>query len=301
MIAITGSNGFVGKNLCNYLKNQGYRINSISRSELGRVSMNNINGNQAITHLAGKAHDIKKVSQPSEYYEANYELTKNLYNSFLKSDANMFIFISSVKAVADSVEGILTEDYRPDPKTHYGKSKLKAEEYIQSIPLPVNKSYYILRPCMIHGAGNKGNLNLLYKLINKGVPYPLAGFENKRSFLSVENLCFVISELISNDRKLPSGIYNVSDNEVLSTSEVVTILGSAIGKISRLWTINPNIIKFVALIGDKLGLPLNSERLKKLTESYIVSNEKLLHYIDKPLPLSASEGLKITALSFKNS
>ncbi|MDP4679990.1 MAG: nucleoside-diphosphate-sugar epimerase, partial [Cyclobacteriaceae bacterium] len=100
------------------------------------------------------------------------------------------------------------------------------EEYIQSQPLPQGKSYYILRPCMIHGPGNKGNLNLLYKLISNGIPYPLAAFENKRSFLSVENLCFVIRELLERD-DIPSGIYNVSDDEVLSSNTLIKLIAKA--------------------------------------------------------------------------
>ena len=87
---------------------------------------------QTFLPLAGKAHDLKKVSDPQAYYQVNYELTKKLYDAFLASDAKKFIFVSSVKAAADSVDGILTEDTPPDPKTDYGKSKLMAEQYIQS-------------------------------------------------------------------------------------------------------------------------------------------------------------------------
>src|ERR1700733_11450963 len=98
---------------------------------------------------------------------------------------------------------------------------------------------------MIHGPGNKGNLNLLYKFVKKGIPYPLAGFNNKRSFLSVENLCFVINELINNDC-IESGIYNVSDDEALSTNQVVSILAKSLNVNPRLWKISPAIIKFMA-------------------------------------------------------
>ena len=121
-------------------------------------------GTTSIVHLAGKAHDIKNASNPEEYYETNFELTKRLYDAFLKSNAKKFIFISSVKAAADKVDGILTEDILPNPETHYGLSKLKAEEYILSQELPADKAYYIIRPCMIHGHGNKGNLNLCIRL-----------------------------------------------------------------------------------------------------------------------------------------
>ena len=84
-----------------------------------------------------------------------------MFDQFLKSDCETFIYMSSVKAVVDQADGILTENVKPNPITVYGKSKLAAEEYILSRKNLKNKRVYILRPCMIHGPNNKGNLNLL--------------------------------------------------------------------------------------------------------------------------------------------
>lgn len=295
MIAITGTTGFVGRNLLDNLKNFKYR--SVTKADLIIINNSLFNNIRTFIHLAGKAHDLKKSSNPQEYYEVNFELTKKLYDAFLQSDAKKFIFISSVKAAADSVNGILTEDVFTDPKTDYGKSKLMAEQYIQSQPLPKGKSYYILRPCMIHGPGNKGNLNLLYQFVKKSTPYPFAGFKNRRSFLSVVNLCFIINELIERD-DIASGIYHVADDEPLSTNEVVSILSASINKKPKLWKISAALIQNVAKIGDALHLPLTTERLNKLTESYVVSNQKIKQAIGKDLPLSARKGLEITAASF---
>ena len=295
-VLITGVSGFVGKNLLPYLTKSNVEVKSLNRQELALGV--NLNNTDAIIHLAGKAHDLKKTSNPGEYYEVNFELTKKLFDAFLKSDAKKFIFISSVKAAADSVEGVLTEERTPNPKTHYGKSKLQAEQYIQSQPLPPEKSYYILRPCMIHGPGNKGNLNLLYKFVQKGMPYPLASFENKRSFLSVENLCFVIKQLL--ERQIQSGVYHIADDEALSTNEVVRVLATSLKKSPRLWSIPVTLIKAMAKVGDIFKLPLNTERLNKLTEDYIVSNKKLKKTLGEELPLSAKDGLKITAIFFSS-
>jgi nucleoside-diphosphate-sugar epimerase len=293
---ISGASGFVGRNLIKYLNNKS-AFNSLTRSDLVGISKNSLNQYSSIIHLAGKAHDLKNVSNPEEYYKVNFELTKKLYDAFLISDAKKFIFISSVKAAADSIYGILDENIEPNPQTHYGKSKLMAEEYIQSQPLPNGKAYYILRPCMIHGPGNKGNLNLLYKFVKKGIPYPLAEFNNKRSFLSVENLCFVINELITRDDIL-GGIYHVADDEALSTNEVVSILAASLNVTPRLWEISKSFIVFLAKVGDWLHLPLTTERLNKLTESYVVSNQKIKKVLNKELPVTAIKGLKTTADSF---
>jgi nucleoside-diphosphate-sugar epimerase len=296
IISITGASGFVGTNLQNYL-NASYEIESISiRFRANQVI--SIQGD-TIIHLAGKAHDLKKVSNPKDYYQANFELTKQLFDAFLQSRASTFIFMSTVKAVADEVQGVLTEEAKPNPKTHYGRAKQQAEEYILNNEIPTNKRVYILRPCMIHGPGNKGNLNLLYKLVSKGLPWPLGGFENQRSFLSVENLCFVIKELLENEN-IPSGVYQVADDQALSTNEVIQLLSSSLSKKSMVLKIAPSWVKGITRLGNYLHLPLNSERLQKLTEDYVVSNAKIVAAIGKSLPESSKAGLLKTFESFKS-
>lgn len=296
-IIITGSSGFVGQNLLKNLKST-FTLAILTRAELNKIPLQLPNQIDAVIHLAGKAHDLKKTFNPDEYYQVNFELTKQLYDAFLKSKAKKFIFISSVKAVADQLDRILTEDVLPDPKTDYGKSKLMAENYIQSQPLPEGKSYFILRPCMIHGPGNKGNLNLLYQIIKKRIPYPLAGYSNKRSFLSIDNLSFYIREILVR-QDIPLGIYNVADDEALSTNEVVNVLSASLNKKPLLWNISPRFINLIAKLGDVLHLPLTTERLSKLTENYVVSNEKIKKVMLKSLPVSSKQGLQLTATSFK--
>ncbi|KIO54187.1 NAD-dependent epimerase/dehydratase family protein [Flavobacterium hibernum] len=293
-VTITGASGFVGQNLINYLKS--HKVNTLSVRYIFNQKLEI--KSDCLIHLAGKAHDLKKVSKPNDYYEGNYELTRQLFDSFLDSEASVFIFMSTVKAAADKVEGVLIEETTSHPKTHYGISKRQAEEYILSKNLPKGKRVYVLRPCMIHGPGNKGNLNLLYQLVAKGIPWPLGAFENQRSFLSIENLCFVIKELLEND-SIPSGIYQVSDNQTISTNQLIKYLGETLEKKNRIIYLSQGIIHFISRLGDKLNLPLNTERLEKLTESYIVSNEKIVKAIGKSLPVSVEAGLKRTFASFK--
>lgn len=294
-IAITGATGFVGTNLQEYLKKP-YELESLSvryvPNQKFEIKID------AVIHLAGKAHDLKKVLNPLDYYEANYGLTKQLFDAFLRSDAKVFVFMSTVKAVADEVKGILNEDEIPNPKTHYGIAKHKAEEYILSQKLPEGKRVYILRPCMIHGPGNKGNLNLLYQLVAKGLPWPLGAFENQRSFLSIENLCFVIKELLEN-ATIPSGVYQVADDEAFSTNDLIQLLGESLGKPTKIWNWSENVMRSLAKVGDVLPSPLNSERLQKLTDNYVVSNEKIVMAIGKSLPVSSADGLMKTFGSFR--
>ena len=291
-IFLTGSSGLVGKNIISYFGKL------IPINEYKRGSVINIQEDFVI-HLAAKAHDLKKVNSETDYYLVNTELTKQVFNSFISSNAKVFITLSSVKAVADELDCELTEEHFPNPVTHYGKSKLNAEEYILSNQIPHGKRVYILRPCMIHGPGNKGNLNLLYKIVSKGLPWPLGSFENKRSFCSIENLCFIINELIEND-KIPSGIYNVSDDEPISTNEIIKLIALNNKRKYYIWKIPKLIIYTISKLGDLLKLPINTENLNKLTENYIVSNNKILQAINKSLPLGSKEGLIITFNSFKH-
>ena len=291
-IRILGSSGFIGKNLSKFLSKY-FFVQNHNRNDSLKFHEN------CIINLIGKAHDLKYTSDIESYYKINFELSNIIYDNFLDSNASIFITISSVKAVADEVDIVLTEDYIPNPNTHYGKSKLLAEQYILSKQVPEGKRVYILRPCMIHGPGNKGNLNLLYKLVSKGIPWPLGSFDNKRSFCSIDNLMFIIKELIDRE-DIPSGIYNVADDDPLSTNEVIRLIADSNGQRIRIFKFRKSIILLLARLGDILKLPLNTGRLQKLTESYMVSNEKIKRVLGKPLPVSSKEGIMKTFVSFSN-
>ena len=298
MVGITGASGFVGQNLVAYLETSGISQLAITRQELQDGDFTKIDNANSLIHLAGKAHDLKSVSNPEDYIKINFELTKKLYDAFLQSSCTKFIFISSVKAVADHLDNVLTEEFVPNPKTPYGVSKLMAEKYIQAQPLPEGKSYYILRPCMIHGPGNKGNLNMLYKMISARIPYPLAAFKNKRSFLSVKNLCFIIKELVERS-DMETGVYNVSDDDPLSTNEVVQILANSLNRKALVLKLPKKVIFKLFKVLDKFEAPLNSYHLEKLTESFEVSNAKIKNMLNKELPLNSKQGIAVTAISFQ--
>ena len=262
-------------------------------NELDQVPLIN-----TIVHLAGKAHDTKNSTDPKTYFDINLGLTQRIFDYFLKSEADKFIFFSSVKAVADSIDlGTLSEEVEPNPKTPYGRSKLEAERYILSQKPPAGKKVYILRPAMIHGPGNKGNLNLLYSALKRGIPYPLGAYSNKRSFTSIQNLLFIVESFLQTD--IRSGIYNVCDDEPLSTTEIATLINQSLGRTGRVWNFPKALINSLAKAGDSLHLPFNSERLKKLTETYVVSNAKLkLALKTDVLPVQAREGLLDTLRSY---
>lgn len=310
-ILITGNRGFIGTNLTKYLNTSHdlYGLDIIS-SENNFVSktftwddlLNNcIPEVDIIIHLAGKAQDSKNKDNYQSYYDINTGLTKKIYDYFLVSKASKFIFFSSVKAVVDSNPcGILTENIIPKPKGAYGESKILAEKYIQEKwpDIKSDKFVYVLRPCMIHGSGNNGNIRLLYNFVSKGIPWPLGSFENHRSFTSVANLCFVIDGLIS--KKIESGIYHIADDDALSTNELINVICEVLGRKSKILRIPKRFMNFVARIGSNLHLPLNTDRLQKLTENYVVSNSKIKKVLGVDyMPVTTRDGLKRTIQSFQ--
>ena len=314
-VLLTGVHGFVGSNLVVSLggEHRLFGLDIVSPEKEGIVktySWDNLENGQlpsvdAIIHLAGKAHDTKNRTKAQEYFDINTGLTQKVFDYFLASPAQKFIFFSSVKAAADFVVGeVLTEDVIPVPKSPYGESKIAAEKYIQeklavSSPADCGKKVYILRPCMIHGPGNKGNLNLLYQVVKRGWPWPLGDFDNRRSFTSIDNLSYVIEELLA--RNVASGIYHVADDEALSTNELIENICSILHKKSRIWKLNRRMMEVCAQFGTWLHLPLNSERLKKLTENYVVSNDRIKAELGiEKMPVSVIEGIRKTIQSFSS-
>ena len=326
-ILITGVHGFVGSNLVKYLakENTIYGLDIVQPQKDGVMCTfswdaldveNGLPEIDAIIHLAGMAHDTRNKSAADVYFKVNTGLTQKIFDWYMASPtAKKFVFFSTVKSAADRVKGeFLTEECVPTPVGPYGESKIKAEDYIikkfapkalkrpfhnfdDSDSIVSDKQVYIIRPCMIHGPGNKGNLNMLYGVVKKGIPWPLGAFENRRSFTSIGNLCVVIEGLLT--KSVPSGIYHMGDDEALSTNELIEVICEAIGKKAHLWRIPKGLMNGVAKVGGWLHLPLNPLRMQKLTENYVVSNKKIKSALGiDAMPIRAKDGLIDTIRSF---
>lgn len=306
-IFITGVTGFIGHNLIQHFSNErnfqlfGHSRDAVkARDQFKGLPVELIETHSAevfnelkidtVIHLAGIAHDLSNQYKPSDYYRVNFENTKTIFDEFVKSNAKKFVFLSSIKAAVDISSNAVDETVQSIPVTDYGKSKRKAEEYIQSVQLEEGKRAYIFRPCMIHGEGNKGNLNLLYRFAKTGLPYPFGAFSNQRSFFTMDNLNFVFESFLN--KNIPSGIYHLADEGFLSTTELYKLISLELGKKPMVWYTPSGLIQFFfSSIGKRATL-------NKLTEDMMVSNKKLLQYIGQPLPVAMREGLKKTIRSF---
>lgn len=289
-ILLTGATGFVGQNFLKYLskENKSFQVFAISRKSENQKLTNvvwlkddsdyssvlNNNKIDLVIHLAGKAHDTKNTTAADEYFKVNYEMTKQLFDAFKVSNASKFIFLSTIKAVGDDKTYVQNAFDLSEPQTPYAQAKRKAEIHIQNTILSEGKTFHILRPCLIYGEGVKGNLATLVKFAKKGIPYPFSAFENKRSYLSVDNLSLLFCRLIEHDYQ--SFTLNIANDDPIGTQELIEILAKKLGKKASKLTIPESMIEFLATIGDYLPfVPFNSEKLKKITESFVVDTAEM--------------------------
>ena len=285
-ILLSGAYGFVGTNLSKYLVDKGHECVALDIANGGLPAYSAFYtwddldkiawaGIDAVVHLAGKAHDTKNVTKPQVYFDVNVGLTQKLFNA-CGDKVKTFIYFSSIKAI--------------DGDTPYAQSKREAENWL-------NGRAVVLEPAMIHGPGNKGNLNLLFAVVKHGIPWPLAAFENRRSFTSIGNICAVVEELCKGT--VPKGIYPMCDDETVGTNRLIELIAESCGKRARLWRLPKGLMRFCAKVGDLLHLPLNTERLGKLTEDSLVDNSKLKAALGwQQMPVRAEEGLRSTFKSF---
>jgi len=300
-IGIAGSTGFLGANLSQYFLKRGYNIIPIPLREEGWQDVLKEEKIDVIINLVGKAHDHENKGSEEEYLVSNVKITRDLFYFFNEHyTSKLFIHISSMAAIIELESNeIVTEEAQPNPISIYGKTKLMGEQFlISSVPVE-DKKLFILRPTMIHGKGDKGNLSMLYKIISKRIPYPLGAFKNERSFLSINNFCFLIENIIEKREHLQSVIYNITDDQPLATSQIIETIGKLKKTKIRIINVPKVMVNVFAFLGDYLRLPLNTKRLTKMTKNLVVSNQKIKNDLGiDSLPLGTLEGLEKTINDF---
>jgi nucleoside-diphosphate-sugar epimerase len=298
-ILITGSTGFVGRN---FLKSPFFLNHNIihfdNRQDKNYNKFINVD---IIIHFAGLAHDTNMKRNSKDYYLINTEYTKLIFDKFIISNATKFIFLSSIKAITDYSENRINELTEPKPNSDYGKSKLLAERYITEYPTSVNKKTYILRPSLIYGSNIKGNLHSLFKYIKILKFWPFGSLNNKRSYCYIENLFFTINEIIESNEIKP-GIYNISDNDPISTTDLIKYFSFYTN--CNIFFINIPIKYFETflMISKKLNINFIINFYNKMFKKNIVDNTFLIKSLNKNLPYTVEEGFKETFkdLNFKN-
>ena len=332
-VLVTGASGFVGRHLIRALKDAGHKLAACSRSrvevpgifyvaspELGpEVDWTPaLSGIDAVVHLAGRAHVTSEQADAKTdqaYLRINAEGTRALAAQCAVAGVKHFIFLSSCHAITGESDDVLTDRTVPQPVTAYGRSKLAAEDAIKSVLANSNCAWTILRPPLVYGPGNKANFGLLVKLVQTGIPLPLASVRNRRSFIYVENMVDLISKCLDNPKAFGK-IFLPSDGEDLSTAELIekiaranesvqcSVFSDSVGDgetrhmphaarhSARLFRFPPSLLKAV---GRLPGLGA----LRKLTSSLYVDGEPLRRDLGWTPPFSMEEGLRRTLAKTK--
>lgn len=269
-IYLTGASGFIGSHLTTYFENKGITVEAIDVRAKDWEKCNY--SADALIHLAAVASDNLPEADTHLYQEVNVALTQKVYDVFLKNDLTNFVFLSSIKACGEYFDSPATETQEPKPVSHYGISKHAAEHYILANEANPKRSF-ILRPSLVYGTGNRGNLLSLYKLVKMGIPWPFGFIENKKNFCYIQNLMYCMEGLLRSEA--PSGVYHIADDETISTQEILTFAAMAQNKKPRIVDCCKGLFIRIFQLGSWLRLPINQNVYRKLSSNLCVSNEKV--------------------------
>lgn len=295
-LLFTGASGFLGSNILPLLS-QNYDVDTLALDNNTTYNVNLVTDNikliksyDIVLHAAGKAHVVPKTEAEIKlFYDINYEGTKKVCSALEQSGVpKSFIFISTVAVYGcDFGEGI-TEEHSLDGDSPYAKSKIMAEEYLQDWCKNHNVILTILRPALLAGKNAPGNLGAMVNGIKKGRYLSIAGGKARKSVLMVDDIANLIP-LVADK----GGIYNVCDSKNPTFRELEIIISKQLNKKLPI-SIPMWIAKCLAFVGNLFGskAPINSLKLKKITESLTFSNKKAVNNLNW-IPMDVVENYKI--------
>jgi nucleoside-diphosphate-sugar epimerase len=263
-VLVTGANGFVGNALCDSLRRSGWQVRAAFRrltatrhAEIEAVEVGEITsqtdwatalaGVDVVVHAAARAHVLGDSSNHDALYmETNAEGTRRLAESCAAAGVRRLVFLSSIK-----VNGEETADkvaYRPDdsprPRDVYGRSKWAGEQSLASIARMSALEVVVVRPPLVYGPGVKANFLRLLGVVQRGWPLPIGAVDNRRSLVSLWNLCDLVERLLSHPGAV-GRTWMVSDGEDLSTPELVRRIGHAMHRRARLVPVPVPVLRWL--------------------------------------------------------
>jgi nucleoside-diphosphate-sugar epimerase len=315
-LLITGATGFIGSHLLPILSAQEYQITATSRREISLDQMKMVqiekidgltdwshplSGVDVVIHLAARAHILKDTAADieAEFFKVNTQGTINLVKQAITAGVKHFILISSIGAMATLSEEKLNERSLSHPDTPYGRSKKAAEEGLIELANQSTMAWTILRPTLVYGPGNPGNMERLIKLVNLGLPLPLGGIKNRRSFLYVGNLVEAIAVIINNPKAFGQ-IFLLSDGQDVSTSELIGYIAKYLEKPCQLLPVPSTLLSGLGGLGTNIEswtgitLPFNQTVIDRLMGSLAVDNQYIQFQLDWSFPYTLEQGLEIT-------
>jgi nucleoside-diphosphate-sugar epimerase len=312
-ILITGATGFLGGHLLSALPLERYSIKIATRTATPRdltsrftaISIANLTPHtdweealrevDTVIHLAARAHMLRDsaVNPEAKFDRTNHQGTANLVKQAIAANVKHFIFISSIGAMATLSDRTLTEQTPCHPDTPYGRSKLKAEEALISLASQSSMTWTILRPTLVYGPGNPGNMERLLKLVKRRLPLPLGAIDNRRSFIYVENLVDAIVQSIDHPNAI-NQTFIVSDGEDLSTPQLIRRLATHLEYPVPLLPVPPILMKAAGKLTGK------TDTVSRLLGSLAVDSSKIRQTLNWTPPYTLDQGLQATTDWFKS-
>lgn len=314
---VTGATGFLGRHVIDACVDRGCLVRALVRSTSSAVPpavepvvcadltdrpavRRGMAGVDTVVHMAARAHVTDERSEASlaAFRRSNVDGTCVLLEEALRAGVRRFLYVSSVGAVRQQSETVVTEGTEPDPTTAYGRSKLEAEDAMHRLAAGTSLHGVILRPPMIYGAGMRGNPARLFKLVDRGIPLPFASVTNRRSALYVGNFAAAVIAAL---RAVQPGVrtFLVGDDGEFSTPELIRKIARVLGRPNRLFPVPVEVLRAGGRLGDVLAravpMPFTSRALGSLTDSLVLSGAALRAYTGFVPPYTPDEGLQATA------
>ena len=307
-VLITGANGFVGRALGRELLRRGRRVRAAVRRDAGlpdgcevRVVGDlgpdtdwsaALEGVDAVAHLAARVHVMReRAADPlAAFRRTNVEGTLRLARSAAAAGVRRLVFLSSVKVLGEATpDGPFTDSSPVNPQDPYGASKREAETGLFELAARSGMEVAILRPPLVYGPGVKGNFLSLLRLIDRGVPLPLAAIDNRRSLLYLGNLVDAVDLCLSHDGAA-GRTFLIRDGEDLSSAELVRRLAAALGRRARLFSLPEGVLRLAAnCIGRRAAA-------QRLLGSLTVDDRRIRSELDWQPPFTVDQGLAETAI-----
>lgn len=317
-VLVTGASGFIGRHLCQELVKQGYfvigvyrRNNSAEQATLNGIKPFLIDQIDSATdwsdilpecnviiHLAARVHQMRDtVSEPLEAFrKVNTQGTINLARQAAKHGVKQFIFLSSigVNGSATPIDQPFTETDTPRPyTTPYTQSKWEAECQLNELAANSTLAVCHIRPPLVYGIGNPGNLLRLFKLVNSGLPLPFQSVHNKKHFIGIDNLVSALTKTVNNE-KADNKTFVVADDDSVSLPDLLRLIAKGLGKKERLF---PFPVSLLLLLTKIIG---KQKPLKQLTDSLVIDNSSFKQKLNWQPVRPTDDGLIEAARSFKN-
>lgn len=311
MILVTGANGFVGRELCARLKaHETLRIairtpiadGWIEQFDAVQAALDPaqdwrpaLRGVETVVHCAARVHVMKdEAGEPlSEFRRINVDGTLRLATQAAEAGVRRFLFISSVKVHGEStLQGQpFTARQTPAPIDPYGVSKWEAEQELRKLSAEAGMELVIVRPVLVYGPGVKANFFNMMKWLYMGVPLPLGAIHNKRSLAALDNLVDLVVTCVDHPRAA-NQTFLVSDDEDISTTELLQRMSQALGKRPRLLPVPAWMLETAAKFAGRQSI---TQRLCGSLQVDISHTRERLGW--KP-PVSIDEALRKTAQHF---